>query len=110
MPTAHDSRPDHVHGPSSRETSGDGKRVDPVCGMAVESATAEHRTEYAGQDYVFCSAGCRAKFVAAPDRYVGKKPQATPAPAGTIYTCPIAPRDPSGGAGFLSDLRHGAGA
>ncbi len=91
MPTAHDSRPDHVHGPSSRETSGDGKRVDPVCGMAVESATAEHRTEYAGQDYVFCSAGCRAKFVAAPDRYVGKKPQATPAPAGTIYTCPMHP-------------------
>jgi len=65
---------------------------DPVCGMSVDPATAKHRAEHAGHTYYFCSAGCRAKFMAAPEQYLGSgKPQAE-APAGTIYTCPMHPQ------------------
>ncbi|HET6521332.1 MAG TPA: heavy metal translocating P-type ATPase [Geminicoccaceae bacterium] len=44
---------------------------DPVCGMTVDPATAEHRREHAGETYHFCSAGCARKFEADPDRYLG---------------------------------------
>ena len=42
--------------------------VDPVCGMSVDLATAEH-IEYAGRTYYFCSAGCRTTFEKDPERY-----------------------------------------
>ncbi|MEO7063996.1 MAG: heavy metal translocating P-type ATPase [Dokdonella sp.] len=63
---------------------------DPVCGMRVDPATAKHQAEHAGQTYYFCSAGCRAKFVAEPSDYLENKPPAA-APDGTIYTCPMHP-------------------
>jgi Cu+-exporting ATPase len=58
-----------------------------------------HRLEHAGQPLYFCSAGCKAKFAADPDRYMqppGSVPSpaavtAEPAPAGTVYTCPMHP-------------------
>src|ERR1051325_1579811 len=72
-------------------TAADGAR-DPVCGMTVDPATAKHRHDRAGQTYYFCSAGCRTKFAADPTKYLDKHPPAaTPAPAGTIYTCPMHP-------------------
>jgi len=46
--------------------------LDPVCGMTV-SADSAHRAEHAGQPYFFCSAGCRNKFIAAPQRYLAKQ-------------------------------------
>jgi len=49
-----------------------GALLDPVCGMTV-SADSPHRAEHAGQPYFFCSAGCRSKFVAAPERYLAKR-------------------------------------
>jgi xanthine dehydrogenase accessory factor len=36
--------------------------IDPVCGMTVQIAGAEHQTEYNGQIYYFCCAGCQATF------------------------------------------------
>lgn len=79
---------DHAgHGPSQ-----DGRVVDPVCGMTVDPATAVHRAEHGGQRFFFCSAGCKAKFEAAPERYLGPKTAAPAAPAGTIYTCPMHPQ------------------
>ena len=36
--------------------------VDPVCGMTVDSATAAGMSERDGEQYYFCSAGCKAKF------------------------------------------------
>ena len=42
---------------------------DPVCGMSVEVATAQHRAEHAGRTYYFCCGGCRERFLASPDRY-----------------------------------------
>ena len=89
MPTVHDPRHTPVHDEASHEG---GKAVDPVCGMAVDRAAAQHRAEHEGHDYVFCSAGCRTKFVADPGKYLGEKLEAKAAPAGTIYTCPMHPQ------------------
>jgi len=47
--------------------------IDPVCGMTVDPATALS-AEIGGARYYFCSAGCRAKFVADPKRYLEAKP------------------------------------
>ena len=46
-----------------------------------------------GTSYHFCSAGCRSKFAADPERYLADKPAATTPPAkpGAIYTCPMHP-------------------
>ena len=69
-----------------------GKVKDPVCGMSVDPATAKHRAIHAGQDYFFCSAGCRAKFVADPSQYLVPSPPKQPEPPrGTIFTCPMHP-------------------
>jgi uncharacterized membrane protein YraQ (UPF0718 family) len=43
---------------------------DPVCGMAVDRFKAEHRSVHDGGEYVFCGAGCKAKFEAEPERYL----------------------------------------
>jgi Cu+-exporting ATPase len=65
---------------------------DPVCGMTVDPHATPHRAEHNGQPYYFCSGGCRTKFVAEPERYLSpERVQAPPAPAGTIYTCPMHP-------------------
>jgi Cu+-exporting ATPase len=68
------------------------RAVDPVCKMEVEPATAAGSTEHQGQKYYFCSTHCLEKFRADPQRYLGERPApAAPAPAGTIYTCPMHP-------------------
>ena len=60
--------------------------------MSVDPHTAKHRAEHAGHPYCFCSAGCRTKFVADPQRYLLPKVAAQEAaPEGTIYTCPMHP-------------------
>ncbi len=47
--------------------------VDPVCGMTVDHAgTADSRTHF-GTEYLFCSAGCAARFEADPERYLTPK-------------------------------------
>jgi len=50
------------------------KFADPICGMTVDSST-RHRADYRGQTYYFCSAGCRQKFLANPDKYAEKGQQ-----------------------------------
>jgi len=35
---------------------------DPVCGMDVDPKTAANKSEYQGQTYYFCSAGCKQAF------------------------------------------------
>jgi Cu+-exporting ATPase len=63
---------------------------DPVCGMAVDPAKSPHQHEHAGATYHFCSAGCRTKFIADPDKYL--KPPPPPSGASdAIYTCPMHP-------------------
>ena len=41
---------------------------DPVCGMEVEIATAQHRLDHGGHTHYFCCAGCRASFAAEHER------------------------------------------
>jgi Cu+-exporting ATPase len=53
-------------------TAEPGPVTDPVCGMTVDPATAEHRG--AGPDTVyFCSAGCAAAYDADPGRPAREK-------------------------------------
>ena len=92
MSTPSHSHPDG-HACCSTHTADSGaKAVDPVCGMTVDPATAAHRAAHEGRDYFFCSAGCRTKFVAEPDRYLGDQPQPAPVVSGAIYTCPMHPQ------------------
>ncbi len=79
--------PVHSHGEELAAT-------DPVCGMKVDSAKTPHRDTHAGHTSFFCSAGCRDKFIADPEKYLhGGSASATPAaPEGAIYTCPMHPQ------------------
>ena len=44
--------------------------TDVVCGMTVDTATAEYRSFHEGKAYYFCSAGCKVSFDKEPDRYL----------------------------------------
>ena len=59
--------------------------------MKVDPATAKHRFAYQGQDYFFCSARCRERFEAEPEKFLRPREPEPAAPAGTIYTCPMHP-------------------
>ena len=69
--------------------------TDPVCGMSVDFATTPHHFRLEATEYHFCSAGCRAKFAADPQRYLDKArhaSEALPAAAvGAVWTCPMHP-------------------
>jgi P-type Cu+ transporter len=74
--------------------------TDPVCGMRVTIATAKHRFQYRGQEYLFCGRRCRERFEADPEKFLRpQEPKKGPAqkkaepalPAGTIYICPMDP-------------------
>jgi P-type Cu+ transporter len=82
--------PDHSCCSAKSADSG-AKAVDPVCGMTVDPATTAHRAAHDDKDYFFCSAGCRTKFIADPDRYLGEARQPAPVIPGAIYTCPMHP-------------------
>ncbi|MEO8723433.1 MAG: heavy metal translocating P-type ATPase [Sphingobium sp.] len=64
-----------------------------MCGMTVDPAKTAHHAEHAGQTYHFCSAGCRTKFRANSDAYLGDKPKPEPTTTpGAIWTCPMHPQ------------------
>ena len=99
-PTEHSHGHAHDHGGhaccgghhgAADQTAGQALAIDPVCGMKVDPATAKHRHSHQGQDYFFCSARCRERFAADPAKYLAPKEPEPPAPAGTIYTCPMHP-------------------
>ena len=47
-----------------------GTAIDPVCGMSVDTETAEYRSFHDGRAYYFCSAGCKQSFDKEPGKYV----------------------------------------
>jgi Cu+-exporting ATPase len=47
-----------------------GKVTDPVCGMEIERAEAEAAIDFQGSLYYFCSAACKDRFAAKPERYL----------------------------------------
>ena len=92
-PAAKASAVGHKHACCSHGANdkADGKAVDPVCGMTVDPATTAHKATHEGTEQFFCSAGCRTKFVADPERYLGDRPEPAPVIPGAIYTCPMHP-------------------
>ncbi len=80
------------HGHQGHRPDGRASVRDPVCGMTVDPATSQHRFDTRGETFHFCSAGCRTKFAADPQKYLdNSKPEAA-VPEGTIYTCPMHPQ------------------
>lgn len=45
--------------------------IDPVCKMEVNESTAAATSEYKGQTYYFCAAGCQKAFDENPEKYLG---------------------------------------
>ena len=43
---------------------------DPVCGMTVDMEKTPHRVTHEGREIGFCSAGCKGKFEADPEKYL----------------------------------------
>jgi Cu+-exporting ATPase len=83
----------HGHPHHARHDGAPGTAIDPVCGMTVDPAAAlTHR--HGERDYYFCNPRCRDKFVADPAQYLkpAAEPKAQPpAPAGSVWTCPMHP-------------------
>jgi Cu+-exporting ATPase len=50
-------------------------RIDPVCGMTVNPATAAGKFDYEGETYYFCCPNCQRKFSSAPQNYLNKTPR-----------------------------------
>ncbi len=91
--SAHGHGRDHSHADGASMADSALRVKDPVCGMMVDPHTTPHKAEHAGRPYYFCSAGCRAKFLAEPERYLDpvSVAETEPVPEGTIYTCPMHP-------------------
>jgi Cu+-exporting ATPase len=91
----------HGHDHHHHQVASGAGVADPVCGMTVDPAISKHRSDYAGNTYHFCSAGCRTKFEATPEQYLekSKATQHAEVPEGTIYTCPMHPQIPQVGPG-----------
>jgi len=43
--------------------------IDPVCGMTVDDKKVTQKSDYKGKTYYFCSATCKKKFDAEPEKY-----------------------------------------
>uniref|UniRef100_E6VHW5 Heavy metal translocating P-type ATPase n=1 Tax=Rhodopseudomonas palustris (strain DX-1) TaxID=652103 RepID=E6VHW5_RHOPX len=70
-------------GGTSRSSTATATAIDPVCGMSVDPATAQHRFDHDGKTYYFCCGGCREKFAADPAGVLAK--------AATPFTLPPKP-------------------
>src|SRR5690606_3202009 len=86
--------------------------TDPVCGMTVDVERDHPTHEHAGETFHFCSTGCRDRFRAAPERFLGERPgdahdhraHAAPTPPpppgdAEIWTCPMHPEVRQSGPG-----------
>ena len=73
---------------------------DPVCGMTVDPAKTTHHAEHGGEAFHFCSAGCKAKFIADPAHYLaGIAPPPARVADGAMWTCPMHPQIRQSGPG-----------
>lgn len=52
------------------ETATITEAIDPVCGMSVNTATAEHHFEFQGTTYYFCCGGCEHSFAKQPEAFL----------------------------------------
>jgi len=71
-----------------------GMAIDPVCGMEVDPATAQHTVDHDGTTYYFCHPGCQRKFEQNPAHFLAghrMSMAAVDAPPGTKWICPMDP-------------------
>jgi P-type Cu+ transporter len=70
---ADDARPVQKRAPTGQgdDMSEKTSVIDPVCGMTVDSATAEYRSFHNGTAYYFCSTGCKGNFDKDPAKFAG---------------------------------------
>ncbi len=88
----HPAKPAHDGGGCDSGAASTKTARDPVCGMMVDPVATPHHAEHDGHGYHFCSADCRAKFVAHPENYPADGPRAEPKAApSAIWTCPMHP-------------------
>jgi Cu+-exporting ATPase len=59
------------------------QHIDPICGMTVDPATAAGTSRAGDRTFYFCSIGCKKKF--------NEGVTAKPAPAASLWTCPMHP-------------------
>ena len=87
----HDSEDRQCHS-NAEKPANTGLVTDPVCGMTIDPAAAIPLA-HGGNTHYFCSTGCRDKFSAAPETYLGEQQRELPRTtvAGAIYTCPMHP-------------------
>lgn len=52
------------------EQASTAQAIDPVCGMSVNTAQAEHRYDYKGNTYYFCCGGCEHSFAKDPESFL----------------------------------------
>jgi Cu+-exporting ATPase len=81
----------HHHDRCAHDATQDAVIRDPVCGMVVDPKAGKPSAEHDGHTFHFCSADCKAKFEADPEKYLGDRPAPEPMPKGTQYTCPMHP-------------------
>jgi Cu+-exporting ATPase len=85
----HDGHHNH-HDHHDHETSGEHAVKDPVCGMSVDPHTAEQRSRHGGTTWYFCSSGCKSRFDANPEQYLGdEQKREKPVAPDATYTCPM---------------------
>lgn len=46
---------------------------DVVCGMTIDSETAQFKSDYKGQTYYFCALVCKRSFDQDPEKYAGSQ-------------------------------------
>ncbi len=70
-----DARPTQERAPTGQgdDMSEKTDAIDPVCGMTVDSATAEYRSFHDGKAYYFCSRGCKENFDKDPAKFASAK-------------------------------------
>jgi xanthine dehydrogenase accessory factor len=61
--------------------------VNPVCGMAVDIASARHVLDWGGQRVYFCCDGCKIEFERTPEKYLAATP-------GDVPAAPAEPAEP----------------
>jgi Cu+-exporting ATPase len=78
--SAVDARPMPQRAPTGQgeDMSDKTTAIDPVCGMTVDTATAEYRSFRNGEAYYFCSAGCKGTFDKDPEKFAGADAKAAP--------------------------------
>jgi YHS domain-containing protein len=43
---------------------------DVVCGMTIDSDTAQYKSQYKGETYYFCAPSCKTSFDKEPEKYL----------------------------------------